>query len=129
MRQSKSKASLTGRSAWISMWPSTLLDQIPNTTPMAPPIRARLTLSVTSCASNRDRRAPSAVRIAISRSRVVARTSTRLATLTQANRSTMPASERNNAAMMYMVFGSPVAMRIVGSEKAASVRFFSASGS
>ena len=68
---------------------------MPSTTPIPPPISASITLSVIICRISRERRAPNAVRMAISRSRAVARTSTRLATFTQASSSTMrPAPER-----------------------------------
>ena len=62
----------------------------PRISPQAPPIAESSTLSVSSCAMMRPRPAPIAERIAISRRRPVARTSSRLATLAQAISSTRP---------------------------------------
>ena len=55
---------------------------------MIPPASDSSTLSVSSCRMRRPRPAPIAARIAISRRRPVARTSSRLATLAQAMSST-----------------------------------------
>ena len=56
----------------------------PSTMPSAPPATDSRTLSVSSCLMIRPRPAPIAERIAISRRRAVARTSSRFATLAQA---------------------------------------------
>ena len=62
----------------------------PTSRPSAPPASDSRTLSVSSWRTMRPRAAPSAARIAISRWRPVARTSSRLATFAQAISSTKP---------------------------------------
>ena len=61
---------------------------IARTTPSAPPSTASSTLSTTSWRTSRQRRAPSAARITISRCRAAARASSRLAKFVQAINST-----------------------------------------
>jgi len=65
--------------------------------PNAPPITARSRLSVSNCPISRARLAPSAVRIAISRSRTVARASNRLATFADAMSSTNATAPRSTS--------------------------------
>ena len=63
----------------------------PRTYPARPPRPESTRPSVTICLTSRARLAPSAARTAISRSRAVARTSSRFATFMHASRSTSPA--------------------------------------
>ncbi len=67
-----------------------LVPQNAKTTPTIPPRRAREVLSISTCATCRDRDAPSAVLSEICCRRLVARTSMRFATLAQAIRRTKP---------------------------------------
>ena len=69
-----------GRSAVFTA-SSAFMPTTPSTSPQAPPIADSSTLSVSSCTMMRPRPAPMAERMAISRRRPVARTSSRLATL------------------------------------------------
>jgi hypothetical protein len=107
---------LRGISACTFKWPSALLAHMPKATPRPPPISASVTLSVIICRSRRERRAPKAERMAISRSRTVARTSTRLATFTHASSRTMAASARKNPAItaIVLVFSCCDAQRRLG---------------
>ncbi len=70
--------------------PSALAPQLASTRPIAPPTTASTRLSVRSWRTSRIWLPPRAVRTAISRSRAVARASSRLATLAQPIRSTKP---------------------------------------
>ena len=65
--------------------------------PSAPPASASSTLSVSSWRTSRRREAPSAARIATSRSRVATRASIRLATLAQAISRTSPTAPRKTS--------------------------------
>ena len=78
-----------GRSAVFTA-SSARMPTTPSTSPQAPPIADSSTLSVSSCTMMRPRPAPMAERMAISRRRPVARTSSRLATLAQAISRTRP---------------------------------------
>ena len=70
--------------------PSALVPQAAISNPTSPPSVASSTLSVSICRMSRRRLPPIAVRMAISRSRVVARASSRLATFAQPISSTNP---------------------------------------
>ena len=66
--------------------------------PASPLITARMTLSISSCRTMRQREAPSEMRTEISRARLVERDSSRLATLAHAissTNATAPISDRN----------------------------------
>ncbi len=69
---------------------STRMPTVPSSKPSPPPTRASTTLSVRTWRAMRQREPPSAVRMATSRLRLVARTRSRLATLAQAISSTKP---------------------------------------
>ena len=69
---------------------------MPSPTPATAPQTASSMLSVRTCVSRRVRLAPIAVRMAISPSRAVIRTSRILATFTQASSSTTMARERKS---------------------------------
>jgi hypothetical protein len=69
---------------------SAFMPTTPRTSPQAPPMADSSTLSVSSWTMMRPRPAPMAERMAISRRRPVARTSSRLATLAQAISRTRP---------------------------------------
>ncbi len=82
-------ASILGRLIGLEAT-SALIARYAMPSPAAPPTAESNTLSVSSCRASRQRPAPIAVRIAISRCRAVARASSRLARLAQAISSTKP---------------------------------------
>src|SRR5258708_3724244 len=69
----------------------------PSPRPSTPPARDNITLSVSNCRINAPRPAPIAARMAISRLRIVARASSRFATLAQAINSTKLTAPTNTS--------------------------------
>ena len=75
---------------------SSRLSGCASATPSAAPLKASRPLSISNCRSRRAREAPSAMRMAISRCRALARASIRLARLAQAISSTRPVMASSN---------------------------------
>jgi hypothetical protein len=89
-RGSSARASSAGKGSGSRAATIASRDQYASSSPTAPPRIDSITLSVSSCAINRDRFAPIASRIATSRRRFDARASSRFAMLPHAISRTMP---------------------------------------
>ena len=95
-RMSKVSVTVAGSSPCGMSEGAALRIAAPTAIPRAPPSSDSTRLSVSSCRMMRRLPAPSADRTASSRTRTVARASSRLATLAQQMRSTNPTTPRNS---------------------------------